>query len=408
MADLRVNYKNIEFQNPFILASAPPTRNAQMIARAFEAGWAGAVTKTICHNYKEMDGLSPRIHGYKINNSVAGLQNIELISNRSPQEWAEDIKYLKQNYPKKIVIASISAEAENYADWQTLAVMMQKAGADILELNISCPHGLPEKSMGAACSTVDYYPVMITEAVKAVAKIPIWIKLSSAHNDINNLARLCLDAGIDGFCAVNTVKGFSGIDIETGSPHFSIDGKSTFGGFSGSIIKPVGLMCVSQIAKNSKCFISASGGINSWQDGVEYLLLGASTLQVCTKVMLEGYDTINSLLTGLSDYMEKHNFNSLSEIIGKSLKNIKKFEDLNQESKFLPEIDINTCVKCGKCYISCRDAGYQAINYSEINIPEINLNKCAGCGLCAVVCPINCIQANLSVLQENNSFSFNP
>jgi len=402
MADLTLKFRKTKFQNPFILASGPATRNAEMISSAFDVGWAAAVTKTICLNYEEMASISPRFYSYKTENNLAGLQNLELISDRSPKDWVEDIKYLKNNYPDRVIIASISAEAYNYADWQSLAIRMQDAGADILELNLSCPHGLPEKSMGSACCNLPDLPVSITAAVKNVINIPVWVKLSSDYNDIGRLVEFCLLAGADGITAINTVKGFSGIDIETGYPNFNIDGNSTFGGFSGSIIKPIALRCVAEVAKTNKCFVSGSGGINSWEDAVEFMLLGASTVQICTKVMIEGVDIVNSMISGLADYLERHNYESVRDIIGKSLNKISNFENLNKNSKAFPKIDKETCIKCGKCFISCRDAGYQAINFSVDNLPEINLKNCTGCGLCGIVCPVSAISNSLVHLQNKS------
>lgn len=392
MSKLEVKYKNIKFQNPFILASAPPTRNAEMISRAFEAGWAGAVTKTICLNYDEMINATPRLWGLKNKTGLLGLQNIELISDRSPQDWAADIKFLKKNYPEKIVIASISAEAENFPAWQKLTGMMQEAGADILELNLSCPHGLPERGMGSACCDIPELSASIVSEVKKVSKIPVWLKLSANTSNIGYLAQLCTDAGADGITAINTIRGFAGIDIDTGLPKLNIDGNSAYGGFSGSIIKPFALRSVAEIASSiDKCFISAAGGINSWQDAVEFILLGASTIQVCTKVMFEGFDVVVPMIDGLNKYMEQHNYASIEEMTGNALNTISDFENLNKETTAFIEINKEACIKCGKCFISCKDSGYQAIDFSAETFPEIIKEKCTTCGLCSIVCPFSCI-----------------
>lgn len=389
---LEINCKNIIFQNPFILASAPPTRNAEMISRAFDLGWAGAVIKTICLNYQEMINVSPRLAGFKNGNKLTGLQNIELISDRSPEVWVEDIKFLKNKHPEKIIIASISAEADNITAWQKLAVMMQEAGADILELNLSCPHGLPEKGMGQACCDIPKISASITKCVKDVSAIPVWVKLSANVTNLNNIAKVCVDAGADGVTAVNTIKGFSGIDIETGLPKLDVNGKSACGGFSGSIIKPFALKSVAEIAGSQKCFVSASGGVNSWEDAVEFMLLGASTVQVCTRVMFEGYGVINELTAGLNDYLERKNISSLNDIIGGSLNKISDFAYLDKEAKIYPEIDKTTCVKCGKCFVSCRDGGCQAIEFTPGSLPEFDKEKCSGCGLCGIICPAGSIR----------------
>ena len=396
MVQLSIKYKNLEFKNPFILASAPPTRNAEMIARAFDAGWAGAVTKTICLNHDEMINVSPRLWG---KGKGFALQNVELISERPVEEWVEDIKFLKKNYPENIVIASISAEAENIKAWQKLASVMQEAGADILELNLSCPHGLPEKGMGSACCDVPELSANIVKTVKQVSDIPVWVKLSANVPNIAYLAKLCLEAGADGITAINTMRGFAGIDIETGQPKLNIEGKSSYGGFSGSLIKPFAMRSVAEIASSSSCFISATGGIANWQDAVEFMMLGASTVQVCTKVMFDGYGVVKPMIEGLEDYMNRHNYSSIEEVIGKSLSKISDFKTLNKEAKICPEIDKNSCVKCGKCFVSCKDAGYQAINFSSGEVPVFNADKCTGCGLCSIVCPAGCVGLKVTSLQ---------
>ncbi|HSA06223.1 MAG TPA: NAD-dependent dihydropyrimidine dehydrogenase subunit PreA [Candidatus Gastranaerophilales bacterium] len=388
MSRLKTKVGNIEFINPFILASAPPARNAEMIARAFELGWAGAVTKTICLNYKDMIDVSPRLAGIK-----GGLLNIELISSVSPEKWVEDIKFLKQNYPSNIVIASISAEASNIEGWQKLAVMTQTAGADMLELNFSCPHGLPEMGMGNTCSDNPEIAAKITKFVKAVSKIPVWTKLSPNVNSIKRLAELCLNSGADGITAINTVKGFAGVDVKTGLPKLNINGYSAYGGLSGDIIKPIALKAVSEIASTLKCNVSATGGIKNHEDAVEFILLGASTVQLCAEVMFKGYEIIKELKHGLNNYLEEYNFNSVNEIRGKSLQYIKPHFDLDKSNCLKHEINPEICINCGKCYKACRDAGYQAISYNGDNL-LIDKQKCSGCGLCSIICPANAIVIN--------------
>ncbi len=362
-------------KDPFILASGPPTRTAEMISRAFEAGWNGAVTKTICLNHEEMVDVSPRI--YSLGN---GLKNIELISNIPAEQWAKDIEILKKAYPDKAVIASISAEANNLAGWQKLAEMMQAAGADAMELNFSCPHGLPEKGMGKTCSDNTDIAANITKTVREASTIPVWTKLSPNVTSISQLAQKCAENRADCITAINTVKGFAGVNIKTGKPI-----SQAYGGISGPAIKPVALKSVSEIASVVNCPVSAVGGISNWQDAVEFILLGASTVQLCTAVMLNGYGIINDLHRGISGYFGTK---TIDDIRGTSLKHISSFSALDKTVKLIPQIDKSKCVKCGRCMVSCRDAGYQAINE---NI-EISLEKCTGCGLCTAVCPVSCIK----------------
>ncbi len=383
---MKIKIGEIEFQNPFILASGPATRTAEMIARAFKLGWAGAVTKTICLNYEMMVDVSPRIA--KIN---GGLKNIELISSRSPENWVEDIRFLKNSYPKSIVIASISAEVNNPGAWQELTLMMQDAGADILELNFSCPHGLPELDMGNTCSDTPYLAGEIINSIKKVSKIPVWAKLSPNVSSIKHLAGVCVKNKADGITAINTVKGFAGVDIETGMPELNVEGLTAYGGISGNIIKPVALKAVSEIAVSVDCPVSAAGGIKNWQDAVEFIMLGASTVQICTEVMHNGYEIINGLQKGIYTFLKKHELNSLTEIKGKSLKYIKPIADLNKQAVAAAVIDHSKCIKCGKCYKACFDAGYQAITDSKNGFLKIDRQKCTGCGLCKAICPVKCI-----------------
>lgn len=393
---MKINSGNIKFKSPFILASGPPARTGEMISRAFRMGWAGAVTKTVCLNYDKMINTSPRL--VKIKN---GIQNIELISNRSPELWAEEIKDLKSQYPDNIVIASISAEANNFKGWQKLTLMMQKAGADVLELNLSCPHGLPEMGMGTICSETPGFAQEIIKEVKKNAQIPVWAKLSPDVTNMQNLAQFCKKSGADGITAINTVKGFAGINIETGKPKLNIGDYSTYGGMSGEIVKPVALKAVSEIANMVKCPVSAVGGIKSWQDAVEFILLGATTVQICSEVMVNGYEIIYELEKGLHKYLETHKINNLEEIRGASLKYIKSFSQLNNNFIKIPSIENSKCIKCGKCYKACNDSGYQAINFINGSFPEIKPEKCSGCGLCSIVCPAVCISMHI----EDNKIS---
>ncbi len=391
MSRLKTKAGNIEFINPFILASGPPARTGEMIARAFKLGWAGAVTKTICLNYRDMIDVSPRLA--KVNN---GIKNIELISTRPAGQWVEDIKSLKRDYPDNILIASISAEADNLGAWQELTLMMQDAGADIIELNFSCPHGLPEMGMGTTCSDTPEFAGQIIKSIKQVSKIPVWAKLSPNVSSIKYLAGICVKNGADGITAINTLKGFAGVNIETGKPKLSIAGNTAYGGLSGSIIKPVALKAVSEIASSVNCRVSASGGIASWQDGVEFILLGASTVQLCTEVMLKGFEIIKDLQQGLNNYLLMHNINSVNEIKGLSLKYIKPFSGLDNSAVSTPEINYDKCIKCQKCVRACSDAGYQAITTGKEGFPQINKHNCTGCGLCNIACPVNCIIMDIS------------
>ena len=391
MNKLKIENHGITYPNPFLLASSPVTRTGEMIKRGFKAGWGGAVLKTICLCPETMTDVSQRVYGYKNNSSLIGLNNIELISNRPVEIWVKEINELKKEFPDRVIIASIMAEGENFQEWQELTEILQDAGADVIELNLSCPNGVPERGMGSFISEIPDLCAQITEEVKKVSRIPVWAKLSPNLTDMSFLAFSCLQGGADGITAINTLKGFGGIDIESLQPKLNVGGISTYGGFSGSIIKPFALKSVAEIATDHDCYISATGGISSWQDAVEFMLLGASSFQLCTEVMLNGYNVINPLIKGLDNYLERHSHTSLDSLIGTGLKKIDGYNKLDKNIKYQANIDNETCSKCGKCYISCNDGGYQAINKKNSKIYSINLDKCVGCGLCQHVCPTSSI-----------------
>ena len=391
MNKLKIEKQGVIYPNPFLLASSPVTRTAEMVKRGFEAGWGGAVLKTICLCPETMTDVSQRIYGYKKNSSLIGLNNTELISNRPIEIWVKEISGLKKEFPNRVIVASIMAEGEKFKEWQELTEILQNAGADVIELNLSCPNGVPERGMGSFISEIPDLCGQITEAVKKVSKIPVWAKLSPNITDLSFLAFSCLQGGADGITAINTMKGYAGIDIESLQPNLNVGGLSTYGGFSGNIIKPFALKSVSEIAIDHDCYISATGGISKWQDAVEFMLLGASSFQICTEVMLNGYNIINPLVKGLESYLERHSHTSLDCLIGTGLKKIDGYSKLDKNIKYQANIDNESCLKCGKCFISCTDGGYQAINKEKNKTYSVNPDKCAGCGLCQHVCPSNSI-----------------
>ncbi|MEI7474071.1 MAG: NAD-dependent dihydropyrimidine dehydrogenase subunit PreA [bacterium] len=395
MKKLSFKHNNVEFINPFLLASSPITRNAEMIMRGFDAGWGGAVLKTLNLCPETMNNVSQRMYGYKVKSSVLGLKNIEMISDRSIESWVDDIKLMKDKYPDRVIVASIMAEGVNSDEWQKLTEITQEAGSDIIELNLSCPNGVPERGMGSYCSELPHLCGDIVKTVKQVSKIPVWAKLSPNVTSISYLAECCLAQGADGIVAINTVKGFAGINIDTLQPNLPINGLSTYGGFSGPIVKPMALKAVSEIANDhNNCYISATGGISTWQDAIEFMLLGASSLQLCTEVMYKGYDVIQPILEGVESYLSKHNYASLESIVGLALDKVTNYGSLDNKIKYYAEISQDTCRNCGRCITACNDGGYQAISKNNSNY-EIAKEKCVGCGFCQSVCSVGSIKMNL-------------
>ena len=270
MASLKTSVHGIDFENPFLLASAPPTALVESIDKAFSLGWGGAVIKTITPDDLEMFEASPRYTTIKEKNKVIGFQNIELLSHETVKYWCDGIRFLKEKHPTKVIIASIMAPVER-EEWQSLVKILNDTPIDAFELNFSCPHGMPERNIGMAIGTSAEISILITSWVKSVAKKPVFVKLTPNVTDITWIANAVERAGADGFAAINTVQGFMGINLDTLEPNLCIDGHTTFGGCSGEIVKPIGLRCVAQIRQKSTLPILGMGGISNWQDAAHRL-----------------------------------------------------------------------------------------------------------------------------------------
>lgn len=345
------------------------------------------MTKTLCLPRVWVRNVTPRLHGINLRGELVGLENIELISNRPLEVWLDEIKQLKDRFPDRVLIASIMSDATSAGDWQELAKRCQEVGADVLELNLSCPHGMPERGMGSAIGQDPELTGRVTTWVKEVAKVPVMVKLSPNVTDITEPARAAQAHGADALSAINTVSALVGIDLETLRPLPSVDGRSTFGGYSGPAIKPIALRCVAELAQTISLPISASGGISTWQDAAEFLLVGAFTFQICTRVMQHGYGIIDDLQKGLEGFLKRHGFGSLAEAVGKALPELTAHGELNRSYRVVGHIDRSLCTGCQRCYISCRDAGYQAIGLDREGLAVVDEEKCDGCGLCQQVCP---------------------
>ena len=290
MATLKTSVLGIEFENPFVLASAPPTALVESIDKAFEMGWGGAVIKTITPDDLEMVEASPRYASIKEKNKVIGFKTIKY--------WCDGIRYLKEKHPTKVIIASIMSPVDRNA-WRELVLRLNETPVDAYELNFSCPHGMPEKGIGMAIGTTTEISTLITGWVKDVATKPVFVKLTPNVADITRISKAVERANADGFAAINTVQGFMGINLDTLEPNLCIDGRTTFGGCSGEIVRPIGLRCVAQIRQNSNLPILGMGGISNWQDAVQYIAVGSDVVQVCTEVMINGYGMIKGLKSGL-------------------------------------------------------------------------------------------------------------
>lgn len=396
--DLSVRFLNVEMPNPFMLSSAPPTATGEMIMRAFEMGWGGAVTKTITMDETCIFDLANRFGALIHEGRIIAFENIEELSKRTLKEWEKDVKEVKQNFPDRAFGASIMAEPDT-EKWAKLGRWAEEAGFDFVELNFGCPHGLPERGMGAYVGQRADLTEEYTKAVREAISIPLMVKMTPNVTDITYIAKAAEKAGANAISAINTVLGLIGVNIDTMEPIPSVKGHSTFGGISGVAVKPIGLRAVAQIAQTVKIPVSGIGGISNWKDAVEYMLIGASTVQICTAVMLKGYRIIGDLVEGLTNYLYDKGLSKVTDIIGRSLPKIISWHDLSRfgENWIAPgpiraSINQEICIRCGLCVIACRDGGYQAINWdSEERKAEINEEKCNACSLCMHVCPVGCI-----------------
>jgi len=387
MTDLSVEFAGMHFPNPFMLASAPPARTAEMIKRAFAAGWGGAVSKTI--GLEPAQDLQPRLKPLRQGKRNMGMENIELISKLTLVEWQIELADVKKTYPDRPLWASIM-DAPEKKNWQRLTEIVQETGVDALELNVSCPHGMPSKGMGAFIGQNADLVGEVVSWVKEVAKIPVMVKLTPNVTDIAYVAQAAKENGADGLCAINTVSGLVGVDLDTLSPLPSVGGLSTYGGFSGPAIKPIALRCISQITRATGLPVSGMGGLGTWQDAVEFMAVGAGTLQVGTAVMWHGFGIIEKLTQGLSNFLDEKGFTSLESLIGAALPNIVEHPELSLALRARASVD-GECNGCLLCITACADGGFQAITGIKGELVTIDGDRCDGCGLCMMVCPLDSI-----------------
>jgi dihydropyrimidine dehydrogenase (NAD+) subunit PreA len=360
-----------------------------MIYRAFQCGWGGAVWKTI----GEVQGVphpkvSPRYVALKGGDQhLRGFENIDLGNPRSIDESFRDVKLVKKAFPDRVVIVSIRGEDDRDA-WQYLADGAEAAGADLIEVMYSCPHDLAGDNR-ANLETQAGQIGEITSWVCQATSLPVTVKMSPNVSDMRALASSARRNGASGVVVANTIRCLAGVDFDTLRPLPTVGGLATYGGYSGPAVKPIFLRFVAELAGSSLDIpIAGVGGISSWRDAVEYLLLGASVVQVGTTVMFAGYRIIEHLVDGLRRFMSAHGFRDVQSIVGVSLQYLVEHSMLNRDARVVPSIDLEKCLRCGVCYIACQDGGYQAINFAEDRIPQVTLRDCVGCGLCSEVCPV--------------------
>ncbi len=321
MADLSIEVNGMRFPNPFVLGSGPPGTNARVISKSFDLGWGGCVIKTISLDSSKVINTAPR-YGKLLsreNGEVIGFENIELISDRPFDTWLDELTELKKRYPNQIVIASIMEEYRREA-WHEIVERVQKTGVDGFELNLSCPHGLPERKMGMAMGENPEIVAEVVGWVKEVSTIPVWAKMTPNVGNPTVPAAAALHAGAHGIAAINTILSIIGVDLDTLRPMPTVERHTVAGGYSGQAVRPIALRHVMEIARaNPGVSLSGIGGIETGGDAAQFMLLGCQTVQLCTGPMLRGYKIIDELQRDLSAFMDKHGFKSITEFVGMSL-----------------------------------------------------------------------------------------
>ena len=423
MADLSVDICGIKSPNPFWLASAPPANTGEQVMRAFDAGWGGAVWKTLGNPIVNVTSRFAAVD-YE-SRKMMGLNNIELITDRPLDTNFKEIYEVKKKYPNHAVIASLMVESKE--EWKEIIKRSEDAGSDGLELNFGCPHGMCERGMGSSVSQEPKVLEEITSWVMEYANIPVLVKLSPNVTDICEIGRAARAAGADGISLINTVKSIIGIDLDTMVPYPQVDNGSTNGGYCGPAVKPIALHLAAAIARDPKIQLPVSGigGISNWRDAAEFIALGSTTVQVCTAVMHYGYRVVEDMIEGLNDYLDQKGFKSVNELRGKAVPQYKEWGDLDLNHQIVAKINPEKCIGCQLCYVACLDGAHQCIHTNDgpcdawhgesdhgknprtevaasifhtceegldARVPVIDEAECIGCNLCKLVCPVpDCI-----------------
>jgi dihydropyrimidine dehydrogenase (NAD+) subunit PreA len=419
--DLSIEFCGVKAPNPFWLASGPPTNSEYQVRRAFDAGWGGVVWKTLAN--EPIVNVTSRYGGIDYDGrKLMGFNNIELITDRTLDENLKEIARVKKAYPDHALFVSLMVESTREA-WHDITKKTQDAGADGIELNFGCPHGMSERGQGSAVGQVPDYTCMITEWVKEAATIPVMVKLTPNIGDITVIGRAAVQGGADALSLINTINSIMGVDLHTLAPKPAVRGAGTHGGYCGPAVKPIALNMVAELATDPKITvpISGIGGIQTWQDATEFLLLGASGVQVCTAAMHYGFRIVETLKSGLWGWMRSKGFERLSDVVGKSVPRIKSWGELDLNFKIVAQIDQQKCIHCGLCYIACEDGAHQSIRWERIPTAEflkqegcqaqvvrsggidvlpgsggdivnrftVKQDLCVGCNLCSLVCPVD-------------------
>ena len=392
MADLSTDFLGIKSPNPFWLASAPPTDKEYNVRRAFDAGWGGVVWKTLGEDPHIVNVNGPRYGAvWGADRRLLGLNNIELITDRPLDVNLREIKAVKRDYPDRALVVSLMVPCEEQA-WKAILPLVEDTGADGIELNFGCPHGMSERGMGSAVGQVPEYIEMVARWCKQNTRMPVIVKLTPNITDIRFPARAAHAGGADAVSLINTVSSITAVNLDTMSPEPSIDGKGSHGGYCGPAVKPIALNMVAEIARDPATAglpISGIGGITTWRDAAEFIALGCGTVQVCTAAMTYGFKVVDEMKAGLSQWMDEKGYARISDFQGLAVPNVTDWQYLNLNYVAKAKINQEACIKCGRCYAACEDTSHQAIAMSDDRVFTVKDDECVACNLCVNVCPVD-------------------
>ena len=412
MADLSCNIAGVKSPNPFWLASAPPTDKKYNVERAFKAGWGGVVWKTLGEDPPVVN-VSSRYGAIDLNGfKIAGLNNIELITDRPLEVNLREITEVKRQWPDRALVVSLMVPCDEES-WKRILKRVELTGADAVELNFGCPHGMSERGMGSAVGQVPEYVEMVTRWCKAYTRMPVFVKLTPNISDVRIPARAAKAGGADAVSLINTVNSIVTVDLDAMAPTPTVGGKGTHGGYCGPAVKPIALNMVAEIARDPATHglpISGIGGISSWRDAAEFMALGSGSVQVCTAAMHYGFKIVQDMNDGLANWMDSKGYAKLSDFIGKAIPNVVNWNQLDLNFKTIANINQDQCVNCGLCYVVCEDTSHQSVRKiagltrREPIRYEIIEEECVGCNLCALACPVNCI----TMVDQNRGLPYLP
>ncbi|MBT0571868.1 NAD-dependent dihydropyrimidine dehydrogenase subunit PreA [Curvibacter sp. CHRR-16] len=394
MANLETTFVGVKSPNPFWLASAPPTDKAYNVNRAFEAGWGGVVWKTLGEAGPPVVNVHGPRYGALLSQDrrLLGFNNIELITDRDLELNLREITEVKRNWQDRAMIVSLMVPCQEES-WKAILPRVEDTGADAIELNFGCPHGMSERGMGAAVGQVPEYIQMVTEWCKQYSKLPVIVKLTPNITDIRKPAQAAKRGGADAVSLINTINSIMGVDPYTLTMSPSTGGMGSHGGYCGPAVKPIALNMVAEIARDPATAglpISGIGGIGTWRDALDFIALGSGTVQVCTAAMVYGFKIVQEMADGLSNYMDEMGFKSVDEIVGRAVPTVSDWRYLNLNHVSKAVINQDSCIQCGRCHIACEDTSHQAISFEKGGKRhfEVKEEECVGCNLCVNVCPV--------------------